>query len=174
MIKGDETIVSKGAKFTVYVSGDASFDPAQVRQEMALLETKNAALLAAATAGKTEVPIYRHIPDIGPGKPTIYLDEKPLARIQQGRYVTLLLDPVARNFRIDRFEVRQEFKAGEEYYLLEEVHRSFWGEPTATHGAAHLTLVPGEQGEDEMYPLLPAHATDVKDAGKLVRSEARP
>ena len=39
---------------------------------------------------------------------------------------------------------------------------------------AHLILVPGQQGEDEIYPLRPADAKDIKDPSKLATSEIRP
>ena len=118
--------------------------------------------------------IYRHIPDVGPGKATIYLDGNQLARIGQGRYLTLLLDPGAHTFRADHSEVRLECKAGEEYYLLTVVHRSFWGEARGTHGPVYLTLVQGEQAEDEMYPLRLPDAKDIKDPSHLVKSDMQP
>ena len=72
VIRGDEAFVSKGAKFSAYVNGDAAFDSAEVRQNMRTPEEKSSAPLAAATAGKAEVHIDRHVPDVFGGKPTIY------------------------------------------------------------------------------------------------------
>lgn len=169
-LKGDEAFVSKGAKFSAYVSGDSSFDSAQVRQNMSTLDEKNSAALAAATGGKAEVHVYRHVPDVSGGKPTIYLDSSELARMQGDRYFNILIAPGAHVFRSDKSEIRLECKAGEEYYL--RVERRGLG--MVSPPRAHLTLVPGQQGEDEIYSLRPSHAKDIKDPSKLVTSEIQP
>jgi hypothetical protein len=168
--RGDEAFVSKGAKFSAYVNGDDAFDSAQVRQNMRTLEEKNSAALAAATAGKAEVHIYRHVPDVVGGEPAIYLDDRELARMRWNRYVSFLIPPGAHVFRADKSEIRLECRAGEEYYLRLERH----GLGMVSPPRAHLILVPLQQGEDEMYPLLPADAKDIKDVSYLARSEIRP
>lgn len=172
VMKGEEASLPKGTAIGAFVNSDVLLDTARLREAVAALEQKNAALLAAAT--QAAVHIYRHIPDVGPGKATIYLDGNQLARIGQGRYLTLLLDPGAHTFRADRSEVRLECKAGEEYYLLTQVHRSFWGEARGTHGPVYLTLVQGEHAEDEIYPLRLPDAKDIKDPSKLAKSDVRP
>jgi len=172
VMKGEEALLPKGTAINAFVSSDVLLDTARLREAAVALEQKNAALLAAAT--QAEVHIYRHIPDVGPGKATIYLDGHQLARLGQGRYLSLLLDPGAHTFRAGRSEVRLKCKAGEEYYLLTEVHRSFWGEVRNTHGPVDLTLVQGEQAEAEMYPLRVPSAKDIKDPSKLVKSEMQP
>jgi hypothetical protein len=117
VIRGDEAFVSKGAKFSAYVNGDAPFDSVQVQQNMSALEEKNSAALAAVTGGKAEVHIYRHVPDVIGGKPAIYLDDSELARMQWDRYFNILIAPGPHVLRADKSEVRLECKAGEEYYL---------------------------------------------------------
>src|SRR5579864_988227 len=94
-VRGDEAFVSKGATFSAYVNGDAPFDSVQVRQNMSTLDEKNSAALAAATGGKAEVHVYRHVPDVVGGKPTIYLDSSELARMQGDRYFNILIAPGA-------------------------------------------------------------------------------
>ncbi len=170
VIRGDEAFVSKGAKFSAYVNGDAPFDSVQVRQNMSALEEKNSAALVAVTGGKAEVHIYRHVPDVVGGKPTIYLDSSELARMQGDRYFNILISPGAHVLRADKSEIRLECKAGEEYYLRLERR----GLGMVSPPRAHLILVPGQRGEDEMYPLLPADAKDIKDPSKLATSEIRP
>jgi hypothetical protein len=170
VIRGDEAFVSKGAKFSAYVNGDAPFDSVQVRQNMSALEEKNSAALAAVTAGKAEVHIYRHVPDVVGGKPKIYLDSSELGRVQDDRYFNILISPGAHVLRADKSEIRLECKAGEEYYLRLERR----GLGMVSPPRAHLILVPGQQGEDEMYPLLPADAKDIKDPSKLATAEIRP
>ncbi len=167
VIKGDEAFVSKGAKFTAYVSGNASFDPAEVQQNMATLHQKTSAVLAAAMGGKAEVHFYRHAPDIVGGKPTIYLDGDELAHLQGDRHFSILVSPGTHAFRTSRSEIRLACKAGEEYYLRLERRGSFSPQP-------YLTLMSGEQGEDEMYPLRPSDAKDIQDSNKLVKSEIAP
>jgi len=170
VIRGDEAFVSKGAKFSAYVNGDAPFDSVQVQQNMSALEERNSAALAAVTGGKAEVHIYRHVPDVMGGKPAIYLDDGELARMQWDRYFNILIAPGVHVFRADKSEIRLECKAGEEYYLRLERR----GLGMVSPPGAHLILVPGQQGEDEMYPLRPADLKDIKDASKLVTSEIRP
>jgi hypothetical protein len=170
VIRGDEAFVSKGAKFSAYVHGDAAFVSAQVRENMRTLAERNSTALAAATAGKAEVHIYRHVPDVVGGKPTIYLDGSELARMQGDRYFNILISPGAHVLRADKSEIRLECKAGEEYYLRLERR----GLGMVSPPRAHLILVPGQQGEDEMYPLGPADAKDIKDPSKLSTSEIRP
>jgi hypothetical protein len=170
VILGDEAFVSKGAKFSAYVSGDASFDSVQVRQNMSALDEKNSAALAAATGGKAEVHVYRHVPDVSGGKPTIYLDSSELAHLQRDRYFNILVAPGAHVFRADKSEIRLQCKAGEEYYLRLERR----GLGMVSPPRAYLILMPSQQGEDEMYPLRPADAKDIKDPSKLVTSEIRP
>ena len=170
VIRGDEAFVSKGAKFSAYVNGDAPFDSVQVRQNMSALEEKNSAALVAVTGGKAEVHIYRHVPDVVGGKPTIYLDSSELARIQGDRYFNILISPGAHVLRADKSEIRLECKAGEEYYLRLERR----GLGMVSPPRVHLILVPGQRGEDEMYPLLPADAKDIKDPSKLATSEIGP
>ncbi len=170
VIRGDEAFVSKGAKFSAYVNGDALFDSVQVRQNMSALEEKNSAALAAVTSGKGEVHIYRHVPDVVGGKPTIYLDSSEIARMQGDRYFNILISPGAHVLRADKSEIRLECKAGEEYYLRLERR----GLGMVSPPRAHLIVVPGQQGEDEMYALLPADAKDIKDPSKLATSEIRP
>ncbi len=137
---------------------------------MSALEEKNSAALAAVTGGKAEVHIYRHVPDVIGGRLAIYLDDGELARMQGDRYFNILIAPGPHVFRADKSEIRLECKAGEEYYLRLERR----GLGIVSPPRAHLILVPGQQGEDEMYPLLPADVKDIKDPSKLVTSELRP
>ena len=101
VLKGDDAFISKGGKVDAYVNGDATLDSTVLQQSVASLETKNAAALAAATAGKAEVHIYRHVPDVVGGKPDKHI------------------------FRADESEISVECKAGEEYYLRVERQGSF-------------------------------------------------
>ena len=154
VLKGDDAFISKGGKVDAYVNGDATFDSTVLQQSVASLETKNAAALAAATAGKAEVHIYRHVPDVVGGKPDIYLDGAELARMQGDRYFNIILNPGKHIFRADESEISVECKAGEEYYLRVERQGSFLPK-------AHLFLMPNLQGEDETYPLEPANPKDI-------------
>ena len=69
---------------------------------MRTLAERNSTALAAATAGKAEVHIYRHVPDVVGGKPTIYLDGSELARMQGDRYFNILISPGAHVLRADK------------------------------------------------------------------------
>lgn len=160
VMKGNEAFISKGGKVDAYLNGDASFDPTLLRQSMTTWEMKNAALLAAATGGKVEVHIYRHVPDVTGGKPQIYLDAIELAHMQSDRYFNVFLDPGKHTFRTTESEISIDCKIGQEYYLRVERQGSF-------SPKAHLSLVSNLQGEDEIYSLEPSSSKDIVDRSKL-------
>ena len=74
VLKGDDAFISKGGKVDAYVNGDVTFDSTVLQQGAASLETKNAAALAAATAGKAEVHII-----LNPGKHIFRADESEIS-----------------------------------------------------------------------------------------------
>ena len=160
VFRGDEAFISKGGKVEAYVNGDAACDSALLQQGVASLEKKNAAALAAITGGRSEIHIYRHVPDVVGGKPMIYLDGSELARMQGDRYFNIVLDPGKHIFRTDASEISIECKADEEYYLRVERQGSF-------SPKAHLFLVAASSGENEIYPLEPANPKDIVDRSKL-------
>ena len=163
VLKGYDAFISKGGKVEAYINGETTFDSARLRKSMASLEAKKAAALAAATAGKAEIHIYRHVPDVVGGKPKIYLDGIELARMQGDRYFNVLLEPGVHTFRSDASEIAVDCKAGQEYYLRVERQGSFFPK-------AYFFLVPISQGEDEIYPLTPSDPKDILDHSRIAVS----
>ena len=127
--------------------------PAQTEQK-----ATNAA--AAATGAKATIYVYRLRETQGMfNKPPIYVDEKEIARIRNGRFLIVNLDP-------GRHVIRSEHKAaavtldvnpGQVYYIVVA-----W-EATAHTARAATSLVPSEQGWAEMSRIEPSDQSDIKD-----------
>jgi hypothetical protein len=112
-------------------------------------------------AGSTvRVNVYRYKQYAGSAiRPSIYVDEKDVARLQSGRYVVLALAPGKHTFRSTdkRSEIDLELKTGQEYYIRMDMMAGTW------KGAGLLTLVMPEQGAGELKQTKPIDAGMVKD-----------
>jgi hypothetical protein len=109
---------------------------------------------------KARVNVYRYKQFAGKGlRPSIYCDDKDVARLQSGRYVTLELTPGTHTFRSNdkQSQVELNLKPGQEYYLRIDIATGFW------KGHGRLTLVLPEQGEGELKKMKPADAGMIKD-----------
>jgi hypothetical protein len=92
-------------------------------------------------------------------EPTVYCDEKELARMDNGRYFVVTLDPGKHTCRMgDKqtgFEV--DMKAGEEYYAKISIEAGVF------KGRGRLTLLAKEQGAFELKKVKLLGADKVKD-----------
>ena len=92
-------------------------------------------------------------------EPSVYCDDKELARMDNGRYFGVTLEPGKHTCRMgDKqtgFEI--DMKAGEEYYSRVTIETGFW------KGHGRLTLMQKEQGAFEMKKVKPLDANKVKD-----------
>lgn len=92
-------------------------------------------------------------------EPTIYCDDKELARMDNGRFFGVKIDPGKHTFRMgDKqtgFEI--DMKAGEEYYAKVTIEAGFW------KGHGRLSLLQKEQGAYEMKKLKPLGVDKIKD-----------
>ena len=97
-------------------------------------------------------------------EPSVYCDERELARMDNGRYFGVKLDPGKHTCRMgDKqtgFEI--DMKAGEEYYAKVSIEMGFW------KGRGRLTLVQKEQGAFEIKKVKPLSAGKVKDRTMVV------
>lgn len=115
---------------------------------------------AMASDAKPKIYFYRIKQFTGSAlEPTVYCDEKELARMDNGRYFVVTLEPGKHTCRMgDKqtgFEV--DMKAGEEYYAKISIEAGVF------KGRGRLTLLAKEQGAFELKKVKPLGADKVKD-----------
>lgn len=92
-------------------------------------------------------------------EPSVYCDDKELARMDNGRYFGVTLEPGKHTCRMgDKqtgFEI--DMKAGEEYYAKVTLEAGFW------KGHGRLSLLQKEQGAFEIKKVKLLGADKVKD-----------
>jgi hypothetical protein len=96
---------------------------------------------------KATVYVYRYKQFVGSAlAPSVYCDEAELARMENGRYFSVKLDPGKHNFRSNDKQsgIELDVKAGQEYFLRVEIATGF------TKGHGRLVLMSAEQGGYEL------------------------
>jgi hypothetical protein len=126
-----------------------------------------------AKASKTTVYVYRYKQFVGGAlAPSVYCDETELARMENGRYFTVKLDPGKHNFRSNDKQSGTELdmKAGQEYFLRVEIATGF------AKGHGRLVLMSPEQGGYELKSskLKPLDANKVVNATLVSVAEVHP
>jgi len=112
------------------------------------------------SAENVRVNVYRYKQYMGKGlRPSIFCDEKDVARLQSGRYVVLALAPGKHTFRSNdkQSQIDLDLKAGQEYYIRIDIATGMW------KGHGRLTLVLAEQGAGELKQMKPVDAGMIKD-----------
>jgi hypothetical protein len=105
------------------------------------------------------VNVYRYKQYMGNAlRPSIYCDDKDLARLQDGRYVVLALEPGTHTFRSNdkQSQIELDLKRGQEYYIRIDIAPDMW------KGHGRLTLVQPEQGIGELKKMKPIDKGMVK------------
>ena len=100
-----------------------------------------------AKPSKASVYVYRYKQFAGSAlAPSVFCDEIELARMENGRYFTVKLDPGKHNFRSNDKQSGTELdmKAGGEYFLRVEIASGF------AKGHGRLVLMSPEQGGYEL------------------------
>jgi hypothetical protein len=92
-------------------------------------------------------------------EPSVYCDEKELARMDNGRYFGVTLTPGKHTCRMGDKQTGFEFdaKAGQSYYAKVTLEAGFW------KGHGRLTLLQPEQGAFEIKKAKPLGLDKVKD-----------
>ncbi|HEY0547442.1 MAG TPA: DUF2846 domain-containing protein [Pyrinomonadaceae bacterium] len=137
--------------------------PAAATQEGApVTATPNAAQANPSTATETKTTIYFYRTKQFAGsalEPTVYMDDKELARMDNGRFFGVTVEPGKHTFRMgDKqtgFEI--DMKAGQDYYARVTIETGFW------KGHGRLTLMQAEQGAFEIKKVKPLSADKIKD-----------
>jgi hypothetical protein len=135
--------------------------------------TANSQKTNDAKASKATVYVYRYKQFVGSAlTPSVYCDEAELARMENGRYFTVTLDPGKHTFRSNDKQSGTELdvKAGQEYFLRVEIATGFM------KGHGRLTLISPEQGGYELKSakLKPLDSNKVVNATLVSVAEANP
>ena len=125
-----------------------------------------------AKASKATVYVYRYKQFVGSAlAPSVWCDETELARMENGRYFTVTLDPGKHNFRSNDKQsgIELDAKAGQEYFVRVEIAAGMM------KGHGRLILVAPEQGGYELKSKLkPLDSNKVVNATLVSVSEAHP
>jgi hypothetical protein len=106
--------------------------------------------VAPAQDAKATIYFYRTKQFAGSAlEPSIFCDDKELARMDNGRYFGVKLDPGKHTCRMGDKQTGFELdmKAGQEYYARVTIETGFW------KGHGRLTLLQAEQGAFEVKKL---------------------
>jgi hypothetical protein len=115
---------------------------------------------AATKSSKGRIYFYRIKQFTGSAlEPSVFCDDKELARMDNGRYFAVDLEPGEHTCRMGDKQTGflLDVKAGEEYYAKVTLEAGFW------KGHGRLTLLQKEQGAFEMKKVKPLDANKVKD-----------
>ena len=120
---------------------------------------------------KATIYVYRYKQFTGSAlTPSVYLDDSPLAKMENGRYFTVRIDPGKHVFHSNDKQagVELDLKAGQQYFIRVEIATGFM------KGHGRLVLVAPEQGTYELKSskLKPLDASKVVDASKVSVQEA--
>lgn len=123
-----------------------------------------AAQTPAAADAQPKVYVYRYKAFEGKGlRPSIYVDDKDVVRLQSGRGVALSLPAGPHSFRSNdkQSQIELDLKPGQTYYIRLEIASGFF------KGHGRLTLVMPEQGAGEYKQLKPVDKGMIKDTSLL-------
>jgi len=115
---------------------------------------------APKTNAKVTIYFYRIKQFAGSAlEPSIYCDNKELARMDNGRYFAVTLEPGKHSCSMGDKQTGFEIdaKQGDEYYAKVTIDVGFW------KGRGRLTLLQKEQGAFELKKVKPLGADKVKD-----------
>jgi hypothetical protein len=126
-----------------------------------------------AKPSKATVYIYRYKQFVGSAlAPSVWCDETELARMENGRYFTVKLDPGKHNFRSNDKQsgIELDMKAGEQYFVRVEIATGF------AKGHGRLVLMSPEQGTYELKSskMKPLDSNKVVNATLVSVNEAHP
>ena len=126
---------------------------------------------AEAKPAKATVYVYRYKQFVGSAlAPSVFCDEAPLARMDNGRYFAVKIDPGKHTFRSNdpQSGLELDVKAGEEYFVRVELATGFM------KGHGRLVLMSPEQGSYELKSkkLKPLDEGKVVDRNQVSLKEA--
>jgi hypothetical protein len=116
--------------------------------------------IATSNATHALLYVYRHKQFAGSGlEPSVYLDEKQLARMDNGRYFVVKVQPGKHTIRSNDKQsgVEMELAAGKSYYIRVEIATGFM------KGHGRLMLMQPEQATYEVKKLQPLGPDKIVD-----------
>ncbi|MGC2197913.1 MAG: hypothetical protein WA628_24800, partial [Terriglobales bacterium] len=98
------------------------------------------------------------------------VDDREMARMENGRYFVVKLEPGKHSVRSNDKDsgVEVNMKPGAEYYIRVDMQTGFW------KGHGRLTMILPEQGEYEVKQAKALNDADVKDRELVVLSLQQP
>jgi hypothetical protein len=118
------------------------------------------------------VYVYRYKQFVGSAlAPSVYCDEVQLARLENGRYFAVNVDPGQHTFRSNDKQsgIQLDVKPGQEYFIRLEIAAGFM------KGHGRLIMTAAEQGRYELQSnqLKPLDAGKVADSSRVSVTEAK-
>lgn len=118
------------------------------------------------------VYVYRYKQFVGSAlAPSVYCDEVQLARMENGRYFAVNVDPGQHTFRSNDKQsgIQLDIKPGQEYFIRLDIAAGFM------KGHGRLILTAAEQGRYELQSnqLKPLDASKVADTSRVSVTEAK-
>ena len=103
-------------------------------------------------------------PGPAPNAPSVFCDEKEVARLQNGRYFGIRLDPGKHAFKStdEKLIVEVDVMPGQSYFIRGEVV------PVKLKPRGKLTRMSNEEGSSEAHALKPMDASMVKNSEVVV------
>ena len=146
--------------------GAIAQEPGAASQQMTVAQS-------VAQTSKATVFIYRYKQFVGSAlAPSVYCDETELARMENGRYFAVKLDPGKHTFRSNDKQSGTELdvKAGQQYFLRVEIAAG------VMKGHGRLVLTAPEQGSYELSSskLKPLDSKKVVNATLVSVEEVHP
>lgn len=125
---------------------------------------QNAAAEATPNGSLARVHVYRYKAFEGKAlRPSVFVDEKDVVRLQSGRGVTLALPAGKHMFRSNdkQAQIELDLKPAQDYYIRVDIATGFW------KGHGRLTLVQPEQGAGEYKQVKPVDKGMIKSSELL-------
>src|ERR1700752_4573225 len=126
-----------------------------------------------ASAAKSTVYVYRYKQFVGSAlAPSVFCDDVQLARIENGRYFTVTVDPGKHIFRSndEQSGIVLQAVAGQQYFVRVDIAAGFM------KGHGRLTMMDSQQGMYELTSdkLKPLDASKVMDKDRVSLEVAHP
>jgi hypothetical protein len=161
--KGGEAIIKEGTKVEVYADEEKRF------------RVEGSRLIAVAAPAGSEprdeglATVYIFRPNKLMGKalePSVYCDGVELARMDNGRYLTLKLKPGRHTIHMtnEKKGFDMDLRGGEEYYFRVGIEAGFW------KGQGKIMLQENEKGIAEVKKLKPLGSDKIKDKTMVVQA----
>ena len=134
--------------------------PEQVASQISTEAEANAGGSSETQASKATIYFYRIKQFVGSAlEPSVYCDDKELARMDNGRFFGVTLDPGVHTCRMGDKQTGFELdmKAGQSYYAKVTLEAGFW------KGHGRLTFIQPEQGAFEIKKTKPLGTSKIKD-----------